>query len=53
MALKIHNVFHIDRLAPWRGSKVNGELSLPSTLVEIDYEEEFKVEDIIDSCMFC
>lgn len=52
-ALKIHDVFHIDRLALWRRSKVNGELLSPPTLVEIDHEEEFEVEDIIDSHLFC
>lgn len=48
-ALKIHDVFHVNCLAPWGGSKVNSELPLPSALVEIDHEEEFKVEDIVDS----
>lgn len=51
-ALKIHDVFHVDRLAPWGGSKVNSELPPPSARVEIDHEEEFKVEDIVDSRLF-
>lgn len=51
-ALKIHDVFHIDRLALWGGSKVNGELPLLLALVKIDYKEEFEVEDIVDSRLF-
>lgn len=51
-ALKIHDVFHDNRLAPWGGSKVNGELSPPPAPVEIDHEEEFEVEDIVDSRLF-
>lgn len=51
-ALKIHVVFHVDRLAPWGGSKVNGKLPLPPALVEINHKEEFKVEDIVDSRLF-
>lgn len=51
-ALKIHNIFHIDHFAPWGGSKVNGELPLSSALVEIDHEEEFEVEDIVNSQLF-
>lgn len=52
-ALKIHNVFHVDRLVPWRGSKVNGELPPPPAPVEIDYEEEFEVDELVDSHLFC
>lgn len=52
IALKIHNVFHIDRLALWGGSKVNGELPPPPALVEIDHEEEFEVEEVVDSRLF-
>lgn len=51
--LKIHNVFHVDYLIPWGRSKVNSELPPPPALVEIDHEEEFEVEDIIDSQLFC
>lgn len=51
-ALKIHDIFHVDRLAPWGGSKVNGKLPPLPALVKIDYEEEFKVEDIVNSCLF-
>lgn len=49
VALKIHDIFHIDRLAPWGGSKVNGELSPPPTPVEIDHKEEFEVKDVVVS----
>lgn len=48
-ALKIHDVFHVDCLAPWGGSKVNSELPPPFAPVEINHKEEFEVEDIVDS----
>lgn len=51
-ALKIHDVFHVDRHILWGRSKVNGELPLSPTPVEIDHEEEFEAEDIINSCLF-
>lgn len=50
--LKIHNVFHVDRLTLWKGSKVNGELPPPPTPVEIDHEKEFEVDEVINSCLF-
>lgn len=52
-ALKIHNVFHIDYLALWGGSKVNGELPLPLAPIEIDHKEEFEVDKVVNSRLFC
>lgn len=51
-ALKIHDIFHVDCHTLWGRSKVNGKLLLSPTPVEIDHEEEFEVEDIIDSRLF-
>lgn len=52
-ALKIHDIFHVDWLVPWGENKVNGELPPLPAPVEINHKEEFKVEEIIDSCLFC
>lgn len=51
-ALKIHDIFHVNRLAPWGGSKVNGELPPLPTPVEVDHEKEFKVDEVVDSRLF-
>lgn len=51
-ALKIHDVFYVDYLAPWGGSKVNGELPPPPALVEVDHEKEFEVDEVVDSRLF-
>lgn len=52
-ALKIHNVFHVDHLAPWGGSKVNDELPPPPAPVKIDDKEEFEVDEVVNSHVFC
>lgn len=50
--LKVHNVFHVDRLSPWKGNEVNGQLPPPPPPIEVDGEEEYEVEEIIDSRIF-
>jgi hypothetical protein len=51
-SLKLHDVFHVDRLSPWKGNEVNGELPPPPGPIEIDDEEEYEVEAILDSRFF-
>ena len=46
--LKLHPVFHADRLSPWGGNDVNGRLPPPPPPIEVKGEEEYKVEKIID-----
>ena len=48
-ALKLHNVFHVDRLSPWRGNEVNGRTPPPPDPIEVDGEEEYEVDRILDS----
>lgn len=48
-ALKLHDVFHVDRLSPWRGNEVNGRLPPPPEPVEVEGEEEYEVDRILDS----
>ena len=50
-ALRLHDVFHVDRLSPYRGNEVNG-LTPPPHPVTIDSEEEYEVDHIRDSKMF-
>ena len=45
---RLHPVFHVNKLSPWEGNEVNGLLLPPPELVEIDGEEEYKVEQILD-----
>ena len=51
-ALRLHDVFHVDRLSPYRGNEVNGLLPPPPDPVTIDGEEEYEVDHIRDSKMF-
>jgi hypothetical protein len=52
-SLKLHNVFHVNCLSPWKGNEVNGELPLPPGPIEIDdEEEEYEVEAILDLRFF-
>ena len=47
-ALKIHDVFHMDRLSPYKGNDVNGLTLPPPDPVTIDGEDEYEVDHIRD-----
>ena len=54
---RIHNTFHVDKLFPWRGSEVNGQLPPEPGPVELAEEDdtgepEWEVEEITDSRIF-
>ena len=51
-ALRLHDVFHVDRLSPYRGNEVNGLAPPPPNPVTIDGKEEYEVDHIRDSKMF-
>jgi predicted aspartyl protease len=51
-ALKVHNVFHVDRLSPYKGNEVNGLTPPPPDPVTIEGEEEYEVDHIRDSKVF-
>ena len=51
-ALCLHDVFHVDRLSPYRGNAVNGLTPPPPDPVTIDGEEEYEVDHIRDSKLF-
>ena len=51
-ALQIHDVFHIDRLSPYKGNEVNGLEPPPPEPITVNGEEEYKVDHIRDSKLF-
>ena len=51
-ALKLHNVFHVDRLSRYKGNDVNGLTPPPPEPVEVEGEEEYKVDHVRDARMF-
>ena len=48
--MKIHNVFHIDLLIPYKETEAYGETYPQPPPEIIDGEEEYEVEEIINSC---
>jgi hypothetical protein len=51
-ALWIHDVFHVDRLSPYKGNEVNGQVPPPPEPVTVEGEEEYEVDHIRDSKLF-
>jgi hypothetical protein len=43
-ALKVHDVFHVDHLSPYKGNEVNGLEPPPPEPVTIEGEEEYEVD---------
>ncbi len=48
-SMKIHPMFHVSLLEPYRESTIPGRLPAPPPPIEINGEEEFEVSKIIDS----
>lgn len=48
-SMKIHPVFHVSLLEPYKESTIPGRLQVPPPPIEIDGEEEFEVSEILDS----
>lgn len=48
-SMKIHPVFHVSLLEPYKESTIPGRLQAPPPPTEIDGEEEFEVSEILDS----
>ena len=49
--MKIHLVFHIFLLKPYKESTIPGRLEAPPLPIEIDGKEEYEVSEILDSCI--
>ena len=46
--MKIHPVFHVSLLEPFKGNPKNPKISCPDP-VKVDREEEYRVKKILDS----
>jgi hypothetical protein len=46
---RIHPIFHVDKLSPWKGNDINGMIPPPPEPVELDGELEWEVHEVIDS----
>ena len=46
--MKIHLVFHVSLLEPFKGNPKDSKISRPDP-VEVDREEEYRVEEILNS----
>ena len=49
---RLHPVFHVDKLSPWKGNDVNGIIPPPPEPVELEDGTEWEVADIIDSELY-
>ena len=48
-SMKIHPVFHVSLLEPYKDSTIHGRLQAPPPPIEVDGAEEFEVSEILDS----
>ena len=48
-SIKIHPVFHVSLLEPYKDSTIYGRLQAPPPPIEVDGAEEFEVLEILDS----
>jgi len=46
---RLHPVFHVSLLEPYRANTIPGRVAPPPPTIEIDGNEEFEVEEIWDS----
>ena len=46
-----HPIFHIDKLYPWKGNHINGEIPAPPEPIYLEEEDEveYEVEEVLDS----
>ena len=51
--MKIHPVFHVSLLEPYKDYTILGRLQAPPPPIEVDGAKEFKVLEILDSCINC
>jgi hypothetical protein len=51
-ALRIHDVFHVDHLSPFKGNEVNSQVPPLPEPVTVEGEEEYEVDHIRDSKLF-
>jgi hypothetical protein len=47
--MKIHPIFRVSLLEPFKESSISGRFQVPPSPVEIEGQEEFEVLEILDS----
>jgi hypothetical protein len=50
--MKIHHVFHVSLLKPYQRSTILGKIHDPPPPIEVDGEQKYEMEDILDSRVF-
>ena len=48
-SMKVHPVFHVSLLEPYKTLDIQGRRQTPSPPIEVDNNDEFEVEEILDS----
>jgi hypothetical protein len=48
-SMKVHPIFHVFLLEPYKESNISGRTQPPPLCVETDNHEEYKVEEVLDS----
>ena len=50
-SMKIHPIFHVSFLEPYKDSDIPRRLQAPPPPIELDGAEEFEVSEILNSCI--
>jgi hypothetical protein len=48
-SMKIHCVFYVSLLGPYHASTILGRMHNPSPPIEVDGEQDYEMDDILDS----
>jgi hypothetical protein len=51
-SMKIHHVFHVSLLKPYQRSTILGKIHDPPPPIEVNGEQKYEMEDILDSRVF-
>jgi len=51
-SMRIHCVFYVSLLEPYHASTILGRMHNPFPLIEIDGEQDYEMDDILDSQVF-
>jgi hypothetical protein len=51
--MKVHPVFHVSLLEPYKESNISDRTQPPPPCIEIDSHEEYELEEVLDSRQRC
>jgi hypothetical protein len=51
--MKVHPIFHVSFLEPYKESNIPGRIQLLPPCIEIDSHKEYEVEEVLDSRQRC